>query len=403
MTDRDPAAPALLVETSEALAALVQRLSSEPRLALDTEANSLHAFRERVCVVQLSAPGLDAIVDPLAVPDLSPLRALVDRDLDGQPVEVVFHGGDYDITMLSREHGFSFRRVFDTMIAATLIGEERVGLAALVEKSHGVVLTKKYQTSDWARRPFTPPQLEYLRNDTRFLFDLRDRLGAALAAADLVEESEIEFRRLAALRRASPMDDLDAWREMKGADRLGDEGRAVLSRLFAWRDERAKAHDVPRFRILANEVLVALATTPPADANALARFPGLHAVVAEGDAGPLLSAILAGLDAAARGDAPPPPDRGPRSADERARLDLVRDREERVRRWRNDEARDRRVPNVVVLPNVALRSIAESPPPDVATLAANPDVGPKRADRYGETILRVLAGKPPPPPALPTP
>src|SRR5262245_27959551 len=124
----------LLVTTPEELARLAERLSREPLVALDTEANSLHAFRERVCVVQASVPGLDAIVDPLAVTDLSPLRAVVARE----DAEVVLHGGDYDVSILSRDHGFEFPRVFDTMIAATLLGEERVGLAALLEAGCGV-------------------------------------------------------------------------------------------------------------------------------------------------------------------------------------------------------------------------------------------------------------------------
>jgi ribonuclease D len=392
-----PTPPALLVETPDDLERLASRLASEPRIALDTEANSLHAFRERVCVVQLSVPGLDAIVDPLLVPDLSPLRALVDRD----GLEVVMHGGDYDVTMLTREHRFEFRRVFDTMIAATLLGDERVGLAALVEGSHGVALSKRFQTADWARRPLSPPMLEYLRNDTRFLLDLRDRLGERLAQADLVEEAEIEFRRLAALRRPPPVDDPEAWREVKGAEKLRDAGRAVLKALFAWRDERARGHDVPRFRILPNEGLVALAERPPADLEALARVPGLRAVVAEGDGDAVLATVRAGLDAAARGGAPPPSERPRRTPEERARLDRIREREERVRRWRNDEARARGVPNVVVLPNVAMRAITEAPPASVDALAALPDVGGKRAARYGETILRLLADVRPPPPTDP--
>src|SRR5262245_42364166 len=119
-----PRSDLAFVETPEALARLVERLAREPRFALDTEAASMHAYRERTCVFQASVPGLDAIVDPLRVPDLAPLAAVVARG----DVEVVMHGGDYDVSVLSRDHGFRFARVFDTMIAATLLGEERVGL-----------------------------------------------------------------------------------------------------------------------------------------------------------------------------------------------------------------------------------------------------------------------------------
>jgi ribonuclease D len=380
----------VLVETREALVALTDRLAREPRLALDTEANSLHAFRERVCVVQLSAPGVDAIVDPLRVPDLAPLAALVDRD----EVEVVFHGGDYDVAMLSREHGFRFRRVFDTMLAATLLGDEKLGLAALVEAAHGVVLSKKFQTANWARRPFTPVHLEYLRGDTRFLLDLHDRLTERLRAADLVEEAAIEFRRLAGRRGVAPVADPEAWRRVKEADRLDAAGRAVLARLWAWRDVRAQAHDVPRFRVLHDEAMLALAKQPPRDAQALAAVPGARAAIAEGDGEALLAAVRAGLEAEARGEAPPAPERPRRTAEDRAVADRVREREERIRRWRTDEATRRRVPNVVVLPNVAMRAMCDAPPASVEAMAAMPDVGPKRAARYGAALLALLADKP---------
>lgn len=385
MSDPDP--ELVLVESSDALARLVERVGAEPRVALDTEANSLHAYRERVCVVQLSVPGLDAIVDPLRVPDLSPLAGLAARD----DLEIVFHGGDYDVAMLSREHGFTFRRVFDTMIAATLLGDERVGLAALVEQAYGLVLSKRYQTADWAHRPLTPAHVTYLRGDTRHLLDLRARLGARLEAADLVEEADIEFRRLAARKGSVPTDDPEAWRGVKGADALDAAGRAVLARVFAWREATARSHDVPRFRVLGNEAMLALATRPPADLDALGSTPGVRGVVAQGDGPALLAVVRDGVDAAARGEAPPAPTRPRRTPEERAQADLVREREERVRRWRNDEARRRGVPNVVVLPNPAMVAMAQAPPADLEALAAMPDVGRKRAARYGETILRLLA------------
>ncbi|HVG93185.1 MAG TPA: HRDC domain-containing protein [Planctomycetota bacterium] len=390
MTTQADDAP-LLVETQGDLARLAERLAREPRVALDTEADSLHAFRERVCVVQVSVPGLDAIVDPLKVPDLSPLREVVARP----DVEIVFHGGDYDITVLSRDHGFSFGRVFDTMIAATLLGVEKVGLQALVEAEWGVLLSKKFQTSDWKRRPFSPAQVEYLRSDTRYLLELRERLTARLAAADLEEEAAIEFRRLATRRGAPHGDDPEAWRRVRGADRLDARGRAVFARAFAWRDEVAARHDVPRFRVVTNDALVALATNPPADLAALGKVPGTEGTVRAGDGEALLAALLAGVDDAARGEGPAALERPRLTSEERSRRDAARGREERLRAWRTHEARRRQVPNVVVLPNPALLAFAEDPPLDVAAVAAHPDCGRKRAALYGTAILEALAGPAP--------
>jgi ribonuclease D len=393
MTPTADRPPPLYVTTPEGLARLAERLAGEPRVALDTEANSLHAFRERVCVVQTSVPDLDAIVDPLAVPDLSPLREALARP----GLEVVLHGGDYDVSILSRDHGFAFGTVFDTMVAATLLGDERVGLAALLESAFGVRLTKKWQTSDWAARPLPPEKIAYLRDDTAHLLALRRLLGTRLAEADLLEEADIEFRRLAA-RRGTPFgDDPEGWRRLRGADRLDAAGRAVLSAAWRWRDERAKRHDVPRFRVLPNETLLDLASRLPRDASGLAALPGTASVVRMGDTDSLLAAVEEGLEAAERGDAPPPATRARPGAAESARIDRARKREERLRRWRGEEAVRRGVPNAVVLPNPGLEAIAEGAPATVADLAALPDVGPKRAARYGEAILAVLAAGPPPP------
>jgi ribonuclease D len=369
-----------LVETPEALASVARHLDACPRVALDTEADSLHAFREKVCVVQVSAPGLDAIVDALAVADLAPLRDVVAAGR----TEVVFHGGDYDIGLLRRDHGFSFPRVFDTMVAATLLGDEQVGLAALLERFSGVRLDKRFQKADWRRRPFGPSEIEYLRNDVAHLLALREDLGARLAAADLVEEAEIEFRRLARRSLPPPADDPLAWKRIKGAERLDARGRAILVSLFRWRDAVARERDVPRFKVLASEALLAIATWIPLDARALAGMREVPAPVARRHGEEILAAIRSGTAAAERGEdpglvrEPRPPARGVRGA---------KDREERLRRWRTEEARARGVPNVVVLPNPALEAIVADPPRDVRALAAMEDVGPKRAARYGEAIL----------------
>lgn len=391
MTDLARLHPPLLVETADALGALVTRLEGEPRLALDTEANSLHAYRERVCVVQLSVPGLDAIIDPLAVPDLTSLRQLVDRD----EVEIVFHGGDYDVSVLSRDHGFAFRRVFDTMIAATFLGEAQLGLLALVEKEFGVRLEKKYQTADWARRPFSSEQINYLRSDTLHLLELSARLKDRIAATDLVEETDIEFVRLAA-RRGSPWADIpEAWRKAKGAEKLDEQGRAVLASTWAWREQQARTHDVPRFRIVPNETLTDLAARPPTDVADLSRRPGIGSIVRMGDGQALFDAIETGLAAFAGGDAPKAAERPRPTADERAAADVRRKREERIRRWRTDEAIRRKVVNAVVLPNPGMEALIDALPRTAEEIAALRDVGPKRAQMYGAKFLELLAATPP--------
>lgn len=386
----DLPAPAAWIDAPEALAALARRLADAPRVALDTEANSLHAYRERVCVVQITTDRESAIVDPLAVRDLSPLRDALNRP----DVEIVLHGGDYDISVLSRDHAFAFTRVFDTHVAATLLGELRVGLADLVGEAFGVHLDKRFQTADWARRPVTPEQLVYLQGDTQWLLPLRDRLAAALRERDLLEEAEIEFRRLAARRGRPLAQDPEAWRRLKGANTLGPEGRAVLDALWGWREQEAQRRDVPPFKVLAPQALLALAQRPEASADPRAPLPGLHPREVARYGRIVREAAQQGLEQARHGRAPAGAERPRLTEEDRQRVKRQERREDAVKDWRRAEATARGVPNVVVLPNPALAWLVERGDPGPEELAAHPDIGPKRAARYGAEILAALRSVP---------
>jgi ribonuclease D len=373
------------VDAPRALEALAERVATARRVAIDTEGNSLHAYRERTCVVQVTEGGRTSLVDPLALPTLRPLRDALDRD----DVEVVLHGGDYDVSVLTRDHDFRFRRLFDTMVAATLLSLPRVGLADLVAAEFGVVLDKRFQKADWAMRPLTPEHVAYLRRDTAYLLGLRERLGERLRAADLEEEAQIEFARLARRRGTPAVFDPEAWREAEGADRLADRGRAALARLFAWRDEEARTRDVPPFRVLPPRALVLLAEAFDRGADPLRV---LHPGDLRRHGAGVRAAIAAAGDDVARGAAPPPTDRPRLGPEERAERDRRRRREDALKAWRKAEASRRGVPNVVVLPNPAVEALVrEEGGLDLAGLARIPDVGPRRVQRYGEEILRVLA------------
>ena len=208
-------APAAWIDDRDALRRVADLVAEASQVALDTEANSMHAYRERTCTLQLTVGGEDVIVDAIAFDDLEPLRDAFDR----KDLEVIVHGGDYDVTVLTRDHDWAFHRLFDTMIAATLLGDERVGLAALVEENFGEHLDKRHQRADWAQRPLSPDQLAYLQRDTIWLPHLREIYGNRLAEAGLDEAFGIEMGRLAA-RRGSPLQkDPEAWRRAKGVSR----------------------------------------------------------------------------------------------------------------------------------------------------------------------------------------
>lgn len=171
-----PHVPATLVADGPALEALAERVRAEPIVAFDTESNSFHVYRERICLLQVSTRSENFIVDPFAV-DVAPLGRVL---CDGR--EVVLHGADYDVRCLKREWGWAFPRLFDTMAAARRLGRPGLGLSALVESHFGVRLSKSSQRSDWGRRPLTREQIAYAALDTHFLLPLRDALAGELAA-----------------------------------------------------------------------------------------------------------------------------------------------------------------------------------------------------------------------------
>src|SRR3954464_7484793 len=187
----------VLINTQAGLDHLFSRLRAEPLLAVDTEAASFHRHKDRVYLLQISSRNETAVVDPLAVDSLAPLG-----DVLADPgVEVVFHDADYDLRLLRQEYGLNASNLFDTRVAAQLLNEPGVGLAALLEKYLGVHLDKRYQRADWSARPLSPEMLEYAAADTRHLLALRDILQSQLRERGRREWAEEEFALLSAARR----------------------------------------------------------------------------------------------------------------------------------------------------------------------------------------------------------
>ncbi len=289
-----------LVSDAAALDALVRRLAVEPRVALDTESNSFHAYRERVCLLQISIPSGDFIVDPIAVDP----RAL--GTVLGGERELVLHGADYDVRCLRREYGWDLGRIFDTMVAARRTGSKELGLAALVHAHFGVRLTKEHQRADWGRRPLGAEQLRYAALDTHFLLRLHDRLSADLQRLGQVDEARREFDRIAAASAHARVFDPEGWRKLKGARELDADGRAVLRSLWIAREERAAALDKPPFKVVPEPAMVEMARRRPSGDAAIRSVPGITPKVWE-RAGDAIRAAL-GLASAPR--SPGAPGRG---------------------------------------------------------------------------------------------
>jgi ribonuclease D len=232
---------------------LIQRIGAAERVAVDTEADSLHSYFEKVCLVQLSFGGEHYLVDPLCDLDLTGFsEALAEKPL-------ILHGGDYDLRMMRAAMGFRPRRdVFDTMIAAQLLGFEQIGLAALIGRYFDIPIGKVGQKSDWSRRPLSENQLRYAVNDTRFLERLADRMHGELNERGRVFwHRESCWAMVESSGRDHARDPENAWR-IKGAGRLTRRQLAYLRELWRWRDEHARNANLPAFRVLANQEILGL-------------------------------------------------------------------------------------------------------------------------------------------------
>ncbi len=236
-----------------ALERLIHHIGAAEIVALDTEADSLHNYFEKVCLIQLSLGGEHYLVDPLAALDLGGfLEALAEKPL-------ILHGGDYDLRMMRTSMDFRPRReVFDTMIAAQLLGIEQIGLAALIERCFAITIGKAGQKSDWSRRPLSEAQLSYAVNDTRFLEPLAERLAGELSGCGRIEWHRESCRGMVgASGRDRVRDPKNAWR-IKGAGRLTPRQLAYLRELWGWRDEHARTADVPPFKVFGDEQMFEL-------------------------------------------------------------------------------------------------------------------------------------------------
>ena len=243
-----------LIATSAQLTELHEKIEPVDRVAIDTEADSLHCYREKLCLLQVSLPVCDRtgdyIVDPLAGLDLAPLCAVLAQK------EIVLHGADYDLRLLRRNMNFVPRKIFDTMIAARLLGIREFSLAALVERFFGVELAKGSQKANWARRPLPARMIEYAINDTHYLLPLADRLESQLREQDRLDwfrQSCVRAIELAAVERARDVD--ETWR-IRGSGALRGRAAAVLRALWQWREKEAEAADRPPFHILQNHELL---------------------------------------------------------------------------------------------------------------------------------------------------
>lgn len=375
-------APPLWIRTPETLEALVVSLRRAQALAIDTEADGLHHYPVKLCLVQVADDkGRGHLVDPLALTTLAPLAPFF---ADAGVVKVL-HAADNDLGYLKRLYGFPVANLFDTAIGARFLGVTSLSLDGLLRDFLGVDPGPSRQKDDWSKRPLSPAQETYALNDVLHLIPLRERLLEALRAKGRERWVEEECAAVAAMPAPEKAIDPDAYMKLKGAKDLDGRGLAVLRELYQAREVLAVKVDRPPFMILGNEVLVALAALKPRDSNSMLTVKGctINVVRRAGEA------ILAAVE---RGLAVPESDLPVRRPNPRPRIPgAVQRRSEALRAWRVEAAKRVELDAGVIFPQRLIDRLAQEPPCDVDALARVEGVGRWRAELFGAELLRRLA------------
>jgi ribonuclease D len=370
------AKPPLLITHTAQLDALLVQLRDHGSVAIDTESDSLYAYREKVCLIQLSIPEADFLIDPLASIDLQPLAPL----MADEQVQKVFHASEYDVMCLRRDFGFTFHNLFDTMWAARILGWKRVGLGDILQEQFGITLDKKWQRHNWGKRPIEPAALSYAQFDTHYLLRLHDVQLRELQQTDrLVEAREVFSDLSRAKYNGHEFSPDDLW-SIKGVWDLDGRAHAILRQLIILRDREARRQDRPAFKVMGDKTLLQIAERAPRTLDEMRGIDGWTGGQQQ-RYGPAL------LDAVARGrkePIPAPPHRTQIDPDVSARY-------EALRAWRKQVAAQRGVEPDVIVSNAVLMEIAQRRPRTIEQLPALPWFGEWRRKTYGPALLQVIA------------
>lgn len=354
---------------------MLDDLRRYPILAIDTESNSLFAYREQVCLIQISTGHTDYLVDPLALHDLDGLGPL----FADPGIEKIFHASEYDLICLKRDFNFKFTNIFDTMQAARILGRQAVGLGSMLEGEFGIVLDKHYQRANWGLRPLPHSMLAYARLDSYYLIPLRNRLKADLEATGRWPLAAEDFQRLCNVDLPVLDNGVDLCWRVAGGHELDHRQLAVIQELCRYRDHLAQLADVPPFKIFGNDSLLLIAQKCPANLEELRAIPGITSRKLERYGEGLLKAVQAGLQVApVYRQSNPRPD-----GDYLQRIELLR-------AWRKKAGQAMGVESDVILPRDVLEAIAQADPHSLSNLSPLMEDLPYRLSTFGEQILKTI-------------
>jgi ribonuclease D len=355
---------------------MVAELSAQSCIAVDTESNSLHAYRERVCLIQFSTHKKDYVVDPLVLQDLSALAPL----FANPKIEKIFHAAEYDLLCLKRDYGFEFANLFDTMQAARILGYAFVGLDNLLAEKFGIKIDKRHQKADWGARPLTSAQVDYARFDTHYLFQLRDVMEGELREKGRWELALEDFALACKVGEPKEKNNGAAWKRFAGRKDLSTRELTIVSELCVCRDRIAEKLDRPVFKVISDDILLDIARKLPEKDVDLAGI-GLSTKQINLWGEDILAATKRGVEA-------------PLVKREQAKRpsDALLRRLEKLKVWRKKLAKEMSVESDIILPKTYLNVLAETPPKNLQELEVAMKESPTRFDKYGTEIYRLIGG-----------
>lgn len=369
--------PPVWVDTSAQLADLIKHLADEPLVAVDTESDSLYSYFEKVCLIQFSTPTVDYLVDPLRV-DVTELGQIFATET----IQKIFHAAEYDILSLKRDYQFNFANLFDTMLAAKILGWSRYGLGNILQEHFEVKLNKRFQRYNWGKRPLSIEALSYARLDTHYLIPLRKIQLDQLHQQHRLREANEAFARQTRLAPSPKVFDPDDFWRVKGSRELEPQQQAILRELFAVRDKIARKIDRPPFKVMNDSTLITLARRQPDTPETLAQVKGISSQLLQHNTPDILHAIQTGRSS-------PSPRYPSHSRPDEATLS----RYETLRHWRNNVASERGVEPEVIISNETLMHIARRNPKSLKALLQMGNLGDWQRETYGQTLLSILREK----------
>ena len=368
--------PPIYIDSARALQHWTKQLLQQKCIAVDTESNSLHAYRGKTCLIQLSTPAADLLVDPLMIDDISALAAV----FADPKLEKVFHAAEYDLICLKRDFDFDVAAIFDTMAAARVCGYRRIGLGAMLEQCLGITHSKTHQTDDWAQRPLPAAYQQYAQMDTHYLLRLRDVLYAELRDAGRLQEAREYFADVTAFEvKPQEFDPAGFW-DLPRPGLLDSRQMAALRELYILRDALARINDRPVGKLLGNKALLEIARQLPRRRSRLYGISGVPAWLVRRHGDELIEAVAHGCISRLPPSPPRPKPPPPAVAECYAALHT----------WRKQTALQRGVESDVIISRQALWEVARRQPQTVADLDSLRGIGPWRRQKYGAALVAVV-------------